>query len=753
MIELTISEFENNYNTDDYEVYEDSTDSWIEYNKSKYIEEVGGFPDWKNPIEEILLISVVDATTRKAKVFGVKDYTGSYTDFSYVKCKDEIDLILKFTDFWTEDYPNIVTGWNTDGFDLPYMYARISRILGDSFISKLSPFGIVNAEERMFNDQVELNVDIVGVSSLDYLKVYKKFSGTVQENYKLETVIQEEIGLGKLENPYETFKEWYSNDWNLFAEYNYIDSERILRLEDKRNLLKLVVKMAYIAKVNYQDVFSPVRTWDTLIYNYLYDQNIIVPQSERSNSEETIEGAYVKEPIPGLYDWVISFDLNSLYPHIIMALNMSPETLNGMVDITVEQLLNGDFSKVVEGHSLAANGSLYSMSKSGFLPDLMRKLYNGRAVEKKQMLNYESELEKVRVNSSVEEIKRLESLITTKDSIQNALKTLMNSGYGALANKGFRFFDQRLAEGITKTGQLIIQTAERNANEYINKLTKINEDVVLASDTDSIYIHMTSFVDKFAKDKTKIQKVEFLEKAAIEKIVPYLNNKFNDIVDPLNWNRDLLVFKLEVVADRGFWSAKKKYALNVYSSEGVRYEKPKLKIKGLQIIQSSTPSKVRKYMKRCLEILLLEDQKTLHQYVRDVEQEYMTLSVEDIAYPRGVNNIKHFANVTNIYSKGTPIGVRAALLHNHYVNKLGLDKKYSKISEGDKVKFTYLKIPNPIHENVIAFNGKLPQEFGIHKYVNYRMMFEKSFLLPIEKLLVHAGWTAEEKATLDGLFD
>lgn len=269
----------------------------------------------------------------------------------------------------------------------------------------------------------------------------------------------------------------------------------------------------------------------------------------------------------------------------------------------------------------------------------------------------------------------------------------------------------------------------------------------------SIYLHMTSFVDKFAKNKTKLQKVEFLEKAAGEKIAPHLNNKFNDIADHLNWNRDLLVFKLEVVADRGFWSAKKKYALNVYSSEGVRYEKPKLKIKGLQIVQSSTPAKVRKYMKRCVEILLLEDQETLHEYIRAVEKEYMSLSVEDIAYPRGVNNIKHFSNVTNIYSKGTPIGVRAALLHNYYVNKLDLSKKYSKIGEGDKVKFTYLKIPNPIHENVIAFNGKLPPEFGIHKYVNYRMMFEKSFLLPIDKLLVHAGWTAEEQATLEGLFD
>lgn len=711
-----------------------------------------GFPNCFDPQEEIILISI-KTMGGSAITFGTTQYTKKDPRFKYVYCVDEQDLLLKFIDYWSSDYPDIVTGWNIDGFDFPYLYARISKILPGNMVNKLSPFEIVNAEDRVFNDQRELNINIVGVSSLDYLLLYKKFANTPQENYKLDTVAMEELGHSKLENPYETFKEWYTNDHDTFVEYNYVDAELIEQLEDKRSLIKLVVSMAYTAKINFKEVFSPVRTWDTLIYNYLYDKNVIVPQQEKSSGDDTIEGAYVKEPVPGLYDWVVSFDLNSLYPHIIMALNMSPETIVDTVDVTVSQLLNGKFVNDKNGYSLAGNGSRYDMNKTGFLPELMHRLYDGRKKEKKLMLSYESQLESERSTATPQRIKELESLISTKDSLQNALKVLMNSGYGALANRGFRFFDQRLAEGITKTGQLVIQIAERNANEYISKITNLEKDYVIASDTDSLLVHANELINKFCKNKDKLQKVEFLEKACTEKIAPYLNSQFDNLCDELNWNKDLLVFKLEVVADRGFWSAKKKYALNVYSSEGVRFEKPKLKIKGLQIVQSSTPGIVRKYLKKSVELLLLSTEADLQKYVKEVEKEFYGLSAEEMAFPRSANNLKQYSSNTSIYGAKTPIAVRGSLLYNHYIDKYKLSKKYAKVAEGEKVKFIYLKMPNHIHEDVISFNTKLPPEFNLHDCVDIRKMFDKTYLQPLDKLLQHAGWNAEQQATLEGLFE
>lgn len=711
-----------------------------------------GFPNCFDPQEKVILICI-KPLGKTAIIFGTTQYPKKDYRFKYVYCANEQDLFLKFIDYWSSDYPDIVTGWNTDGFDFPYLYARITKILSGNMINKLSPFDIVTAEDRVFNNERQLNINILGISSLDYLLLYKKFANTPQENYKLDTIAMEELGHSKLENPFETFKEWYTNDNDSFVEYNFVDAELIEQLEEKRNLIKLAVSMAYTAKINFKEVFSPVRTWDTLIYNYLYDKNIIVPQPERTKGDDTIEGAYVKEPIPGLYDWVVSFDLNSLYPHIIMALNMSPETILDVTDITVNKLLDGDISGVKPGYSFAGNGSMYNMSKSGFLPELMHKLYDGRKKEKNLMLSYESQLEAEKPTASPERIKELESLVSTKDSLQNAMKVLMNSGYGALANRGFRFFDQRLAEGITKTGQLVIQTAERNANEYISKITGLEKDYVIASDTDSLYIYLDVMVNKFCKDKSKLQKIEFLEKACSDKIVPNLNSKFDNLCDALNWRKDLLVFKLEVVADRGYWSAKKKYALNVYSSEGVRYESPKLKIKGLQIVQSSTPGVVRKYLKKSVEMLLLQTEEDLQTYVKEVEKEFYTLSAEQMAFPRSANNLKQYSSKTSIYGGKTPIAVRGVLLYNHYIDQHKLGKKYAKISEGEKVKFIYLKMPNHIREDVISFNTKLPLEFNLHDSVDTRKMFEKTYLQPLDKLLEHAGWHTEQQATLEGLFE
>lgn len=710
------------------------------------------FPNIFEPNEKVLLINVTDYNSGESVSFGTKEYDDTDKPFKYVYCKTEEELFHRFLAYWSFDHPDIITGWNTDGFDIPYLYARVTRVLGDGAFDRMSPFGVVDVEDRVFNEQRELNVNIIGVSSLDYLKLYKKFGQKTQENYKLDTVATDELKTTKLDNPFDTFKEWYTHGWNTFVEYNHVDTDLIKQLENKKALLRLAVSLAYTAKINFQDVFSPVRTWDVIIYEHLYRQNIIVPQPIHGGDSGTIEGAYVKEPVPGLYDWVVSFDLNSLYPHIIMSLNLSPETFSGMTDVTVEQLLNGDRSKVIDGYALAANGSMYDLNKVGFLPTLMKDFYQSRKVEKRQMLDAESILEKERSTANKERIKELEDLIASKDALQNALKTLLNSLYGGLANKGFRFFDNRLAEGITKTGQLVIQTAERNANAIISKLSGTDKEYTLASDTDSLYLYVIDFVNKFCKNKSKEQIATFLEKACSEKIGPHLNAKSNQLAESMNWNQDLLVFKLEVVADRGLWSAKKKYALHVYSSEGVRYEKPEIKIKGLTIVQSSTPGVVRKYLKKSVELLLTSTEDELRKYFHQVEEEFMKQPVEKIAFPRSANNLAHYSSKQNIYGQKTPIAVRASLLYNHYLKEYNLTTKYEAIREGNKIKWLYLREPNIIGEDVIGFQTVLPEEFKLHKYVDYNLMFEKTYLKPLNDLLQHTDISLKDAPTLEDLF-
>jgi len=717
-----------------------------------------GFPNWEDPVEEILLITMTDLNSGETWTFGRKPIDHIIDGVNYNSHESEEEMLNRFIAHWSKNYPDIISGWNVEEFDVPYLYHRMIRVCGEKAVNKLSPYGNIEIRFREFQGDKKVNVDIVGISTIDYLSLYKKFSFTPQENYKLDTVCFVELGENKLENPYDTFKEHYEKAWGSFVDYNIHDVGLVVRLEGKRGLLRLATSMAYTAKINYVDVFGPVNTWDVIIYNYLRYKNIIVPPRNESAGDDTIEGAYVKEPVPGMYEWVVSVDLNSLYPSIIMALNISPETLvdnrSDVREVSVDNLLSGDYSIALEGCALAGNGVSFDQSRSGFLAELMRSYYDGRKKEKRKMLEYESMLEQERSTASPDRIRELESLISTKDSLQSAVKLLLNSAYGATANKGFRFFDNRIAEAITKTGQLVIQTAEKNANTYIDGIIGNGKsDRIIASDTDSLYMCLNDVVQKFVPTKPKEDQATFLEKACADKIVPALNNKFNELAKNLNWSPDLLVFKLEVVAGRGVFVAKKRYALYVYSSEGVRYEKPKLKIKGLEIVRSSTPTKVREMLKKSVEYVLTSDESTLHGYVDNCEKQFYNLSPEEIAFPRGANNLKKYSSSTTIYKSGCPMQVRAALLYNHYVKELGLLTKYELIKEGEKIKFIHIKTPNRLHENVIAFNSKLPGELGLSNLVDYDLMFKKTYLEPLQGIIGPVGWTTKRQSTLDSLFE
>jgi DNA polymerase elongation subunit (family B) len=358
-----------------------------------------GFPDVESSAEEVLLITIQDYNTKQIRTWGLGKFNNQQSNVNYRSFSNEYDLLNDFINWWMieENTPEVITGWNSELYDIPYLVRRIDRVLGEKLMKRMSPWGLVTERETFISGRKHISYDIGGVSQLDYLNLYKKFTYKAQESYRLDHIANVELGQQKLDHSeFDTFKDFYTKGWQKFVEYNIIDVELVDRLEDKMKLIELALTMAYDAKANYADVFSQVRMWDTIIYNYLKKKNIVIPPNVRSDKDSKYAGAYVKEPIPGVYDWIVSFDLTSLYPSLIMQYNISPETLldEKYPGITVDKLLN---KKVVieniEGKCVSANGCMYDTTKRGIFPQLVEKIFNDRQYFKREMLKEKSNLE------------------------------------------------------------------------------------------------------------------------------------------------------------------------------------------------------------------------------------------------------------------------------------------------------------------------------------------------------------------------
>ena len=582
------------------------------------------------------------------------------------------------------------------------------------------------------------------------MELYKKFTYTNQESYRLDHIASVELGTKKLDHSeYDTFKEFYTKNWQKFVEYNIIDVRLVDQLDDKMKLLELAFTMAYDAKVNYEDVFSQVRMWDNYIYVELLKRKIAIPPKKEATKDAKYAGAYVKEPIPGFYDWVVSFDLNSLYPHLIMQYNISPETL--LDERHPKATVDGFLQKEVDidgEYAVCANGAQYRKDVHGFLPQMMKKMYDQRVIYKKRMLVAKQEYEK---KPSVELTKE----IARCNNIQMAKKISLNSAYGAIGNEHFRYYRLANAEAITLSGQLSIRWIENRMNGYLNKLLSTEDvDYVIASDTDSIYLNLGPLVAKFFSNKSgdKAAIVSILDKICQEKLEPFIEQSYQELADYVSAYDQKMQMKRENIADRGIWTAKKRYILNVWDSEGVRYKEPKMKIMGLETARSSTPAYYRGKLKEAFKIIITQTNEDVIKFIEDVKEDSKQQDYMNIAFPRGCNGLSKYKSTSHIYSKGTPIHVRGALLYNHYVQKKKISNKYPLIQEGEKIKFIYLKSPNPIQENCISFFSEIPSELNLEKYIDYTKQFEKSFLEPIKNVLECIGWNWEHKVSLLSFF-
>ena len=397
--------------------------------------------------------------------------------------------------------------------------------------------------------------------------------------------------------------------------------------------------------------------------------------------------------------------------------------------------------------TMTANGALYRRVK-GMLPELMEKMYQDRVIFKKKMIEAKKEYEKTKNKELVKEIARC-------NNIQMAKKISLNSAYGAIGNQYFRYYKLENAEAITLSGQVAIRWIEGKLNQYLNKLLKTQDvDYVIASDTDSVYLNMGPVVETVFKgrEKTTQSIVSFLDKVASMELEKYIESSYQELADYVNAYDQKMQMKRENIADRGIWTAKKRYILNVWDSEGVRYEEPKLKMMGIEAVKSSTPAPCRKMIKDALKLMMSGTEDEVIEFIDKCREEFKKLPPEQISFPRSASDVQKYKSSADIYIKGTPIHVRGALLFNHYINMNKLTNKYSLIQNGEKIKFIYLKKPNIIHENVISFIQEFPKELNLDKYIDYELQFEKAFLEPLKIILDSIGWSVERTNSLELFF-
>jgi len=708
-----------------------------------------GFPSPEQAIEPLLSITVKNHQNKKFVVWGVGEFNNTRDDVTYIECESERHLIQEFLVFWEKHQPDIITGWNTEFFDIPYLCNRIKNICGEDEIKRLSPWGNVSSREIFQMGRKHQVYDIQGISHLDYFDLYRKFTYTNQESYRLDHIAFVELGERKDGNPFETFRDWYTKDFQSFIEYNIMDVEIVDRLEDKMKLIELCLTMAYEAKVNYMDVLGSIKYWDILIYNYLRGKNIVIPQKRKSDKSDKFEGAYVKDPQVGMHKWVMSFDLNSLYPHLIMQYNISPETLVGQEKVkgmSVDKLLDKKVdTSILKDATLTPNGALFKTTKRGFLPEIMQSMYDDRVKYKKLTLQAKQNYENTKDPKLLKDISKY-------NNIQLAKKISLNSAYGAIGNNWFRYYDLLVAEAITTSGQLSIRWIERNLNDYLNDLLETdNEDYVIASDTDSVYITFDRLVSKVFKESTDTAKiVNFMDKIARDKIEPFIDKSYQDLASYVNAYEQKMQMAREAIADKGIWTAKKRYILNVWDMEGVKYQEPQLKIMGIEAVKSSTPAPCRAKIKEGLNIIMSGDEKQMNNFIQDFRKEFMELPPEDIAYPRSVNGLSKFSDPNQMFAKGAPIHCKGAILYNHLVKKNKLGRKYPYIQEGDKIKFLHLRAPNIYQCTSISFMTQLPKELDFHKIIDYDTQFEKSFVEPLNFILEKINWLVDRSYGTQG---
>ena len=699
-------------------------------------------------------------------IFYVFAYAEGFTPFAdnirYFKCKDETHLLRSIVDFFVRQDIDIITGWNIDGYDVGYTYNRIKKILGEDEANKLSPIKKIVRSEKMVNKKMQTVYRIEGIISWDYQTLYKKFTKDLRESYSLNFISQFELGEEKTsyKEEYDTLEGLYNKNFQLFMEYNIRDCQLIYLLDEKLKYIDNAIMYFYMAKCEPQNIFGTTKPWDSLIYCELLKENILCPPNKTSHKED-FEGGYVKEPIRGFRKWVSVDDIISSYPNQICGSNMSPETVLSESEVNDElkqiretytgvvKCLDIDsleqISEVLRKHNVTytSNGHFFSKKKQGFIPKIVSRLFQRRIATKKLMKDPNID----------------KAMMSVLDNLQYTLKIFLNSIYGAMASHHFRYYDIRIATAITWQGQL----CARGAATYLMKhVQDIEWDY---QDTDSIFINLNGIVTKRfgEKEPDKETVAKFLIKYHDKVIEPTINTFF----DKLNKNLNMFAFSLEMefegLSNAVIFVEKKKYCMSQIYCDGKWYlDKPKMKIKGIEVVRTSTPYVVREKIRETLNLIFQTgDNKILIDFIEEFRKEFYKMSFEEVGMPRGINlygnrRDKQTGTTSTVLHtlgrKGIPIQVRAALIYNKALKDFKLEKKYPVIENGDKIKFAYIKKPNYIQSDIVGCLEKMPKELLPKFEIDYPVMFQKTFMAPLEKIFSTIGYDTETRVDLSEFF-
>lgn len=723
-----------------------------------------GFPEPDSAEQPIVFISV--KTTKKYVLFGLKPYSNSDPDTIYLHCKDEPDLLLKFLQFWKKYDPDIITGWNIRSFDIPYLVNRISKILGD-LVNGLSPWGFIRKSTGKDKFKKFNTYDLVGIETIDYMQIYQKIphEGATQESYSLDYISNVELGEGKVDYvDHGTLGALYRENFQLFADYGKKDVYLVDQIDKKLEFISLYVSTAYDATCNFSDVNSQTVMVDIIIYKHAKMKNQIIPAKKENNKDLSFAGAYVAPTQKGKFRWMETLDLTSLYPHIQMQFNISPDTIlaalyAGKLDID-SVVKNGlDFNikqKAIKADcSVAGNGHMFTNEFVGLMPEIQKQMFADRKAYKNKMLEAEKRLSTLTKGTEAYEQCQIE--VTKYNNLQLAKKTQLNSIYGASGNAGFRYFDLRVSEAITLSGQLVIKFIIDRVNSFLNEKSNTKgKNYIVAGDTDSIHITLDSYVNlHFTRDEQKKNKsavIDFIDKFSREELDPFIDKSYQELSSDMNCIENKMHMKREKIIEAGIYTGKKRYALLICDAEGIRYKESKLKVTGMETQRSSTPKLAKEKLKEGLLICLTGEQKDIQSFVETFKRDCLSgkYKPEEIAGASTANNIdKYHSGPNEPFKKGTPEHVKGVLFHNQLIDKLKLGKKIQKITLGDKIKVLKLQEPNKFNAKVISFVGTLPKEFGIDSnIIDIRSQSEKIFGKPMRSIIEACGWSDVKRKSL-----
>jgi DNA polymerase elongation subunit (family B) len=731
------------------------------------------FQIYDNLLDKIIILA--DENISKEKL----DYLmKKHPNLVFKSFPDEMSLFNAFIKMIQSLKPCIITAWNGNKFDFPYITNR-AKMLG-IYEGNLSLVNHATSTKNInkVTNEVEYVTKWDGIYLLDMMELYKKFTYTTQTSYSLENICKVELGEGEGKVDYGEFKnisDFMHGDWEKFVEYGIMDVVLLNKIDSKLNLIELTRMIAYKMGINVDDALGTVKPWATYLSNIAYDRGLILPNKNESDYTG-IAGGWVANPKKCKHTWIVSFDFASLYPSTMRWNNMSPEMILREDEITPElralrekiyylveagEGIENDplstnerftnlfinspdvlrkASKILEKHNVSCgvNGAYFKKDKQGVIPELIKSIYTDRKKAKKKMFEHEQYLQKPGI--SEDEVIERKRLVSFYDTEQMTLKILMNSLYGACANKHFVLFNQSLAEAITANGRMINQFCTSKLENYLKELT--GKSSVIYGDTDSCYITLANVIPKDLLEENDKQKItdwcDTFCSTELQKVIDEALEEVSNLVNA--YEPDAQAEDREIIADSGFWVAKKKYSARVIDSEGVRLKIPKLKVMGLEIVRSNTPTYCRKTLKESVEIILDKDENEVQDYIKGVKEEFFSQDIELISRVTGVSNLNYELNT----SKSIPINSRAAIVHNLMIDQLNLSKSHEYITSSDKIKYVFLKVPNPaFNQNVIGYKDpKILTDAGLDKYIDKDEMFDKFFLSPMNIMLTPMGWNA-----------